>query len=783
MRKIGILRFILAIMLVATLPMTVLAGPSIPEAPPVTGGYSTVVFARLFSDSTDVTANADYEVSALIGDEVRAVGSVLNLSDGSVVLVFRIWGEAGMGGIDETGQAVTFLMHDRASGKDYDVVPDEPITFRADSTYGMPSQPVALRFSLGQGIPIEQLIVASYHMIVYQDEGDIRQRLDSLITILPAESKQTYHWELQRATVPGLITIDQETGFIDAISEGIASVVAVADADPDIRSAAVTIHVINPARTLTSSSPSLVVYLPGQEGLDVTEDVNSLIYIGPRGYTSINVNYTTSDPSVVSTRRDESSGRQLFQALQAGTAVITVSLTYLDCYTETDTTITQNIAVYVSMPVTGVAASVASLQVCRDSVAMLTLKALPEGAVLTADNINLTIADTRIAQLGNIEVEDGATAVEVPITGLFPGVTTISNAIQPEAEAQAIGNIDVVVPLQLAEGWQWVSCYAPTAISGEALETAFGNSLTEVRSHRRTLFNDPDYGYIGSLYESGLTQNECYKINMAAAASHVFARPEGTIQPYAGGTLNINSRWTWIANPYYCSHPIEGYVTGASEDDMIVGLESFAVFSDGQWTGSLEALRYGEAYMYFAEPGYATLQFKAEGYESDALTEAEEDEEYENEAENENGVKVFRPVNARRYMNNMCMIASLDENLTAQGSCRISAFVGDECRGTARQIGNLFFLTVHGDAGEMVSLRLTDEDAATTYEIQGSTELQPVVGSVKHPLLIRKANKDQLTIDTLPSAEDSYYTLQGIRLRQPPRKGIYIHNGRKVAVR
>ena len=83
----------------------------------------------------------------------------------------------------------------------------------------------------------------------------------------------------------------------------------------------------------------------------------------------------------------------------------------------------------------------------------------------------------------------------------------------------------------------------------------------------------------------------------------------------------------------------------------------------------------------------------------------------------------------------------------------------------------------------MVSLRLTDEDAATTYEIQGSTELQPVVGSVKHPLLIRKDNKDQLTIDTLPSAEDSYYTLQGIRLRQAPRKGIYIHNGRKVAVR
>ena len=725
-------------MLLATLPMTVRAGLPIPATPPVAGGFSTVVIARLFSDTTDVTTNRDYEVNALMGGEVRAVGTTLELSDGATILVFRIWGDTGMGSIDETGKPITFLMHDSSSGLDYDVTPDEPITFRGDYTYGMPSRPVALRFSFGQHIPIESLGVTKNHIFVYQDEGDIRERLDALVTVLPPESKQTFHWEVERVTVPEMLTFDEETGYIDANSEGTATVVAVADADPTIRSTAVTVTVINPARTLIAGELSYIVYMTSRDPIDVSDDMNSLIIIGPHGYSSINVSYTSSNPAVVSTRRDESSGQQLFVAQKPGSSVVTAALTYFDCYTEADTTITLDINVYVSLPLTGITVDVNHIQVSRDSVATLTLRAQPEGAVLTSDNINLTIADTRIAQLGDIE-------------GLFPGTTSVSNALQPEAEAQAIANIDVVVPLQLVKGWQWVTSYVPTAISGEALETAFGDRLTEVRSWTKTLFNDPDYGYIGSLYESGLGQNECYKINMAADASHVFERPEGPVAPYAGGTVNISGRWSWMANPYYCSHPIADYVSGASDEDMIVSQDAFAIYEDGEWIGSLKALRHGEGYMYFAENGFATLRLKAEGYVSDVEEEGEEEEMYEEEEENE---------------------------------VKIGAFVGNDCRGAVRSRGGLFFLTVHGDAGEPVRLRLYDEDSDTYYDINGTTELQPLVGSMRNPLRIRKGDDDKPELDiTDPRQEDSYYTLQGIRLRQAPRKGIYIRNGRKVAVK
>ena len=773
MRKKGFIGLILASVLFAILPMKALAGHPIPAPTTAAGGYSTVVYAKLMSDTTDVTAYRNYEVEAFIGVESRAVGTALRLSDGDNILVFRIWGEVGMGGIDETGKTITFLMHDNATGNDYNVTTDETITFRGDYTYGLPSEPVVLRFDPGQGIPIEELNLAKDKITVYIDEGDIRDRLDALITKLPVESSQTYHWEIEQTSADGVLTINEESDYIDAGVEGTAKVVAVADANTNVRSEEVTVTVINPARTLSATNDKYVVYLTGQQSLDISDDINSRIHIGPTGYSSIRAEYTSSAPTVVSTRYDEKAGQQQFMALKVGTAVITTRLTYFNAYTENDTTIALDITVHVSLTLTGVTMSTNAVEVCRDGVTYITLRAQPEGAVLSSENINVTIADTRIAQVGDFEVEEGAAYVEVPIEGLFPGTTSISNALRPDGDAKTLGAVDVVVPLALSQGWQWVTCYIPTAISGGALQAAFGNSLTEVRSQDKNLFNDPDYGYFGSLYESGLSQNECYKILMEDDATHVFDRPEGDLKPYAGGTLNMSSRWTWMPNPYYCSHPIEDYVSGASNDDMIVGMDEFTVFDSGQWYGTLESLRYGEAYMYYAARGYATLQLKAEGYVSDVPIEEEEAEEEENDS---------RPFKAsRRFRENMCMIAALDN---PSDRCRLEAFVGDECRGTACSKDGFFFLTVHGNAGEQVRLRLYDKDSDSYSDICGTVELQDRVGSMRTPFLIHTGVDNIHELNTGESGQkEDYCTLQGIRLHQAHGKGIYIHKGRKVVMK
>lgn len=773
MRKKGLIGLILASVLFAILPMTALAGHPIP-APTEAGGYSTVVYAKLMSNTTDVTAYRNYEVRAFIGQESRAVGTRLSLSGDETILVFRVWGEVGMGGVDETGKTIIFLMRDTSTGKEYNVTTDDTITFRGDYTYGMPSAPIVLTFDPGQGIPIEELRVSKTQISVYKEEGDIRQRLDALITKLPAESSQTYHWEVEQVSTPGVLTINTGSGFIDANVEGTATVVAVADANPTVRSNSVTVKVINPARTLTTTASNFVVYLTGQQSLDISDDINTLIHIGPNGYGSINVKYASSAPTVVSTNYDANAGQQKFQALKAGTSVITTSLTYFNCYTEKDTTISCNITVHVSLKLTGVTMSTETIEVNRDEETILTLRAQPEGAVLTSDNINLTINDTRIAQIGDFEVEEGATYVEVPITGLFPGTTFVSNALNPDGASQKLGGINVVVPLELNQGWQWVTCYMPIAISGDALESAFGNCLTEVRSQDKNLFNDPDFGYFGTLYESGLRQNECYKILMADGASYVF-EPNGAVKPYEGGTINLPGRWNWMANPYYCSHPIEDYVTGASTDDMIVGRDGFTVFDNGRWYGSLETLRYGEGYMYYASRGYATLKFKEEGYVSDAKEEEEEAEEEENDG------RLFNVSTCRRFKDNMCLIAALDE---PSDNCRIEAFVGDECRGTAYSKDGMFFLTVHGDAGESVSLRLYDKDSNTYSDVTGTIELQPLVGSMGTPFLIQTGTNNIHELNTDESGQkDGYYTLQGVRVDQTYGKGIYIHKGRKVVMK
>jgi hypothetical protein len=144
----------------------------------------------------------------------------------------------------------------------------------------------------------------------------------------------------------------------------------------------------------------------------------------------------------------------------------------------------------------------------------------------------------------------------------------------------------------------------------------------------------------------------------------------------------------------------------------------------------------------------------------------------------------FTTALGHRFRDNMCMIAALGEGFTSTDDCQIAAFVGEECRGTSTSQAGRFFITVHGNAGETVSFRIYDAASGTCSDIQGSTELQPRVGSMNKPLLIRRGQGGTPMLDGCESAQtDGYYTLQGIRLTRARQKGLYIHQGRKVIVR
>ena len=49
---------------------------------------------------------------------------------------------------------------------------------------------------------------------------------------------------------------------------------------------------------------------------------------------------------------------------------------------------------------------------------------------------------------------------------------------------------------------------------------------------------------------------------------------------------------------------------------------------------------------------------------------------------------------------------------------------------------------------------------------------------------IASIDNGQLTIDNWAGATDNWYTLDGRKLNgKPEKKGMYIHNGRKVAIK
>ena len=64
----------------------------------------------------------------------------------------------------------------------------------------------------------------------------------------------------------------------------------------------------------------------------------------------------------------------------------------------------------------------------------------------------------------------------------------------------------------------------------------------------------------------------------------------------------------------------------------------------------------------------------------------------------------------------------------------MGAFCGDECRGISSTVGQLVFLSICGDTGELITLRMLDDDG-TEYGVELSMEFDADIhGSVNQPL-------------------------------------------------
>lgn len=331
---------------------------------------------------------------------------------------------------------------------------------------------------------------------------------------------------------------------------------------------------------------------------------------------------------------------------------------------------------------------------------------------------------------------------------------------------------EVAAPLNLKQGWQWrTNSYGD--VTAANFEQVYGaNALTEIRTQENLLYNDPTWGYFGTLMEAGLPQNMPYKVRMAKELNSRLTQGHYT----SGYTVTVSDGWTWIPSPYYFDHQLSAVFNPSQllEGMVIISKERGSAEWDGnEWIGDLQVLPAYESFLCYA---YTEAPF--------ALT-------YRPEAEM---TALTAPAGARsldtapwhydatRFRDNMTLVMQLPQ-LEQPADYSIGAFVGGECRGEGhfvtghRQANGYFFTTVHCNQGERISFRLCHQPSGRQYTIdQMATSTDRRLGSLRQPLSF--TSQEQATAlnkaaSTATPHVTQTYDLTGRKVRSP-RRGLLI---------
>ena len=321
-----------------------------------------------------------------------------------------------------------------------------------------------------------------------------------------------------------------------------------------------------------------------------------------------------------------------------------------------------------------------------------------------------------VGRRGMTKNEADINCVYFDVTPLYPGVVRLSATLGDKPipllgeTGGPLAGLEVGMLLDLHPGWQWRSNAWGDLTPGNVFRVLSGNELVEVRTQSGLLYNDPTWGYFGTLMETGVAQNTCYKVKMGES-------PTATV--LMGGHYEtswrvvLDGEWTWVGVPYFYDRPLS-VALNPEQQELPEGLtivtkeNGSAEYSGGRWIGDLTVLRAGEGVMVYSpldEP--YTLTFADETSMEQGARSMEQ-----GARSTEHGASYWQ-YDASRFMNNTTMVAELAEPVSFSPDWSVGVFVGSECRGEGHYVDGRFFITAHTDRGERVSLKL--RHAPTSY--------------------------------------------------------------------
>ena len=282
--------------------------------------------------------------------------------------------------------------------------------------------------------------------------------------------------------------------------------------------------------------------------------------------------------------------------------------------------------------------------------------------------------------------------------------------------------------INLENGWKWISSYVAydenslsdfeNAISASEVNAATIKSQTKYRTYE----GGDWYGTMNSMENENMYMVQLDQILTVTITGNV-VNPEDY-------PITLNKGWKWIGFLSPTTMSLENALADldTNVDDVIKGQSGFSTYSGTAWVGSLKNLEPGKGYMY-QNMGEANLTLV---YPASAKGSVEEDD-----------IELHWKSDPYRFAHNLNMMVSLDGMSLAEGSHEIGAFVNGECRGSALvqevEGKTLAFLTVIGEAGDLVSFKVYDADA--NEELTGVEEhivfaSDALYGNLRQPFLL-----------------------------------------------
>ena len=623
-------------------------------------------------------------------------------------------------------------------------------------------------------VPVTGITVdySKYDGLFKANVGDthLYERLANIITVLPEDATdKTYTISIgDDASILSLIGATT----LKADEVGMTSITVIPNgADPEMPvSENVQIEVVDPTNTANIYSNQLIVALTDGQPQDITTNVHDNVMLANAGGTSITEVDGTVALSGTSVTCSTTPGIDAtgitgnFTAVAEGTTTVTITLRWPDYDTwgvSSETLQYKSAQFSFSIKVTNSLTlshfDVAVTNPVAGQTGTITFTPQPAGASFDVNDLQVVISNGLAGSWANTLTSSQSSATDEKIVYTFSStipclvgvsvMTQTGGPIDLNDPASPVGNsfngFEIGWPFELSSGWQWRS--NPCGfIASDQLATYYGNGdLIEIRTNNSLLYNDPSWGFYGTLTSTaGILQGQCYKVNMKAARSSVLlsssvtdtdTQVAGTVNPTnASYTVTLKPGWNWVGSPYLFNRKLDNVFNGNSSNlqgAVIIGKTGSAELNSttGLWTGNLTTLKSGEGYI-IKNPGNANIEIS---FPNELGWEPVDDDANA-------GVKGWNPVHSvweydhTRFMNNMTIVAEL-EDIAEPEQYSIGAFVGDECRGEGVVIDGKAFITVHCDAGEYVTFQLYNTCTGAYSPIDEGLKVQTRVGSLKSP--------------------------------------------------